>query len=64
MRESSSVDELFVTRLALHQWEESHTQTIGPCRQTSPKVSVDRRREDLHRFHIGLFGAPQPPVVA
>ena len=59
-----SVDELFGTRLALHWSEESHTQTIGLCCQTVQKSSVDRRHADLHRFHFGLFEAPQPPIVA
>ena len=45
-------------------WEESHTQTICLCRQTVQKSSVDRRHADLHRFHLGLFEAPQPPIVA
>ena len=27
-------------------------------------MSVDPGRFDLHRFHLGLFEAPQPPIVA
>ena len=38
-----SVDELFGTRLVLHWWEESHTQTIGLCCQAVQEGSVDRR---------------------
>ena len=57
--------ELFGTLLVvLHWWEESHTQTIGLCRQTVQKSSVDRRHADLHRFHVGLCEAPQPQTVA
>ena len=59
-----SVDELFDTLLALHWWEESHTQTIGLCLQTVQESSVDQRHADLHRFHFGLFEALQPPIVA
>ena len=54
-----SVDELFDTLLALHWWEESHTQTIVLCLQTVQESSVDRRHADLHRFHFGLFEALQ-----
>ena len=59
-----SVYKLFVTHLALHRWEESRTQTIGLCRQTVQKSSIDRRHADLHRFHFGHLEAPQPPIVA
>ena len=40
------------------------TQTIGLCCQTVQKSSVDQRHADLHRFHLGLFQAPQPPILA
>ena len=33
-------------------------------RPTVQRSSADRRHADLHRFHLGLFQAPQPPIVA
>ena len=41
----------------------SHS-TIGLCRQTVQKSSVDRRHADLHRFRFGRFEAQQLLVVA
>ena len=59
-----SLDKLFVTRLAVQLYGESHTQTIGLCRQAVQRSSVDRRHADLRRFRSGRFEARQPPVVA
>ena len=59
-----SVDELFVARFAVQRRKESHTQTIGLCRQTVQKSSVDRRHADLYRVRFGRFEAPQTPLVA
>ena len=64
LAQTFSVHELLGTSLALYWWGESHSPTICLCRQTSPNISVDPGHLDLHRFHLGLFEAPQHPIVA